>query len=39
MPLVRLDVVEGSYGNEIKQLLDAAQRAMLSAFHVRESDR
>jgi len=39
MPLVRFDVVEGRNENEIKRLLDAAHRAMLSAFHVPESDR
>jgi hypothetical protein len=39
MPLVRFDVVEGRNDNEIKNLLDAAHRAMLSAFHVPESDR
>jgi hypothetical protein len=39
MPLVRFDVVEGRNDNEIKQLLDAAHRAMLCPFHVPESDR
>jgi hypothetical protein len=39
MPLVRFDVVEGRNDNDIKNLLDAAHRAMLSAFHVPESDR
>jgi Tautomerase enzyme len=39
MPLVRFDVVEGRNDNEIKLLLDAAHRAVLSAFHVPESDR
>jgi phenylpyruvate tautomerase PptA (4-oxalocrotonate tautomerase family) len=39
MPLVRFDVVEGRNDNEIKDLLDAAHRAMLSAFHVPERDR
>jgi phenylpyruvate tautomerase PptA (4-oxalocrotonate tautomerase family) len=39
MPLVRFDVIEGRNDNEIKRLLDAAHRAMLSAFHVPESDR
>jgi hypothetical protein len=39
MPLVRFDVVEGRTDNEIKTLLDAAHRAMLSAFHVPETDR
>jgi Tautomerase enzyme len=39
MPLVRFDVVEGRNENEIKSLLDATHRAMLSAFHVPERDR
>jgi len=39
MPLVRFDVIEGRNDNEVKSLLDAAHRAMLSAFHVPESDR
>jgi len=39
MPLVRFDVVEGRNDNEVKNLLDAAHRAVLSAFHVPESDR
>jgi hypothetical protein len=39
MPLVRFDVVEGRSDDEIKDLLDAAHRAMLSAFHVPETDR
>jgi hypothetical protein len=39
MPLVRFEVVEGRNENEIKSLLDATHRAMLSAFHVPERDR
>ena len=39
MPLLRFDVVEGRSDNEIKNVLDAAHRAVLSAFHVPESDR
>jgi hypothetical protein len=39
MPLRRFDVAEGRNGNEIKHPLDAAHRAMLSAFHLPESDR
>jgi|SRR5271154_6700408 len=39
MPLVRFDALEGRTDNEIKNLLDAAHRAMLSAFHVPERDR
>lgn len=38
MPLVRFDVVEGRDDGEIKDLLDAAHRAALSAFHVPEND-
>jgi Tautomerase enzyme len=39
MPLVRFDAVEGRSEAEIKNLLDAAHRAMLSAFRVPENDR
>ena len=39
MPLVRFDVVEGRNESEIKSLLDATHRAMLSAFRVPERDR
>jgi hypothetical protein len=39
MPLVRFDVVEGRSDNEIKSRLDAAHRAVLSAFQVPERDR
>jgi Tautomerase enzyme len=39
MPLVRFDVLEGRNDIEIKNLLDAAHRAVLSAFHVPERDR
>jgi hypothetical protein len=39
MPLIRFDVVEGRSAEEIKYLLDAAHRAMLSAFHAPERDR
>ena len=39
MPLIRLDVIEGRSETEIKQLLDAVHRAMLSAFNVPERDR
>jgi phenylpyruvate tautomerase PptA (4-oxalocrotonate tautomerase family) len=39
MPLVRFDVVEGRSDHEIKNLLDAAHRAVLSAFQVPEGDR
>jgi hypothetical protein len=36
MPLVPFDVVEGRSDNEIKNSLDAAHRAVLSAFQVPE---
>jgi len=39
MPFVRFDAVEGRSDNEIRALLDAAHRAVLSAFHVPERDR
>lgn len=39
MPLVRFDAVEGRSEQQVKNLLDAAHRAMLSAFHVPERDR
>jgi Tautomerase enzyme len=39
MPLVRIDALAGRSENEIKTLLDAAHRAMLSAFKVPERDR
>ncbi len=39
MPLIRIDAVAGRSSEEIKVLLDAAHRAMLSAFKVPERDR
>jgi len=39
MPLIRIDAIEGRTPQEIKTLLDAAHRAMLSAFGVPERDR
>jgi hypothetical protein len=39
MPLVRFDALVGRSDNEIKNLLDAAHRAVLSAFQVPERDR
>ncbi len=39
MPLVRIDAVEGRSKEEIKDLLDAVHRAILSAFHVPQRDR
>jgi hypothetical protein len=39
MPLMRFDVVKGRSRYEIKTLLDAAHRAMVSAFEVPQRDR
>jgi phenylpyruvate tautomerase PptA (4-oxalocrotonate tautomerase family) len=39
MPLLRFDLIEGRTDGELKALLDAAHRAMLSAFKVPERDR
>ena len=39
MPLIRIDAVAGRTPEQVKALLDAAHRAMLSAFHVPERDR
>ena len=39
MPLMRFDVMEGRSKAEITTLLDAAHRAMLTAFKVPECDR
>jgi hypothetical protein len=39
MPLVRIDAIGGRSPNEIKELLDATHRAVLSAFKVPERDR
>jgi len=39
MPFVRFDAVEGRSDNEIRALLDAAHRAVLTAFHVPQRDR
>src|ERR1700733_2517860 len=39
MPLLRIDAVEGRSEVEIRNLLDATQRAVLSAFHVPQRDR
>ena len=39
MPLVRVDALEGRSENDIKCLLDAVHRAVLSAFKVRQRDR
>lgn len=39
MPLVRIDVIEGRNEDDIRALLDAAHRAVVTAFEVPESDR
>jgi tautomerase-like protein len=39
MPLIRIDALTGRSESEVKNLLDAAHRAMLSAFKVPERDR
>jgi phenylpyruvate tautomerase PptA (4-oxalocrotonate tautomerase family) len=39
MPLIRIDAIEGRNDAEIKALLDAAHRAMLTAFGVPPRDR
>lgn len=39
MPLIRIDAIAGRTPEQVKQLLDAAHRAMLSAFQVPERDR
>ncbi|CAI0925804.1 tautomerase family protein [Serratia entomophila] len=39
MPLLTFDVIEGRSPAELKTLLDAAHRAVLSAFEVPERDR
>jgi Tautomerase enzyme len=39
MPLIRIDALAGRTPEQVKQLLDAAHRAMLSAFGVPQRDR
>jgi phenylpyruvate tautomerase PptA (4-oxalocrotonate tautomerase family) len=39
MPLIRIDALKGRSPEEIKTLLDAVHRAVLSAFHVPQRDR
>ena len=39
MPLVRFDAIEGRSQEEVKRLLDAAHRALLTAFKVPSRDR
>jgi hypothetical protein len=38
MPLLRFDLIEGRSDAELRTLLDAVRRAMLSAFKVPERD-
>lgn len=39
MPLIRFDLLEGRNEKDLKQLLDAAHRAVVEAFGVPERDR
>ena len=39
MPLIRIDALAGRTPEQVKRLLDAAHRAMLTAFNVPERDR
>ncbi len=39
MPLIRIDAIEGRSKSDIKKLLDAVHRAVLSAFKVPDRDR
>jgi hypothetical protein len=39
MPLIRIDALAGRTPERVQQLLDAAHRAMLTAFKVSERDR
>ncbi len=39
MPLIRIDALAGRTPDQVKDLLDAAHRAMLTAFKVPERDR
>jgi phenylpyruvate tautomerase PptA (4-oxalocrotonate tautomerase family) len=39
MPLIRIDAIAGRTSEQVKDLLDAAHRAMLAAFEVPERDR
>ena len=39
MPLIRIDAIAGRTPEQVKQLLDAAHRAMVTAFQVPERDR
>ncbi|SUB18571.1 Uncharacterised protein [Pantoea agglomerans] len=39
MPLLQFDVIQGRSESELRTLLDAAHRAVLTAFKVPERDR
>jgi hypothetical protein len=39
MPLIRIDATKGRSEDEIRNVLDAAHRAMLAAFKVPQRDR
>ena len=39
MPLIRVDVIQGSSPDEIKMLLDATHRALVSVFKIPKRDR
>ena len=39
MPLLTFDIIEGRSATEIRTMLDAAHRAVLTAFNVPERDR
>ncbi|HAB24803.1 MAG TPA: tautomerase family protein, partial [Pantoea sp.] len=39
MPLLQFDVIQGRSESELRTLLDAAHRAVLTAFQVPERDR
>jgi phenylpyruvate tautomerase PptA (4-oxalocrotonate tautomerase family) len=39
MPLIRIDAIAGRTPQQVKHVLDAAHRAMLTAFQVPERDR
>ena len=39
MPLIRVDLIEGRSPDEIKELLDATHRMLVSAFKIPQRDR